>query len=99
MAGANQDVLEIQDSETFLVSNMSPQKPHFNRQIGRDQEQAVRKLNSRNNTLKTYLLTAPIFHFDRKIETIGNATEKYGSDVPRCRAEGRLTILGPHRWR
>lgn len=33
VASANQDIQEIQNSETFLLSNMSPQKPHFNRRM------------------------------------------------------------------
>ena len=79
---ANQDEIEIQNSETFLLSNMSPQKPNFNRQIWRDLEMAVRKLNDQNNILETYVLTAPVFYFDQKIETIGDENEKYGIDIP-----------------
>ncbi len=82
VASANMDELKIQNSETFLLSNMSPQKPGFNRQMWRDLEMAVRKLNERKDILETYVLTAPIFYFDRKIETIGDDTDKYGIDVP-----------------
>lgn len=81
-ASANQDELEIQNSETFLLSNMSPQKPQFNRRMWRDLEIAVRKLNDRRNILETYVLTAPVFYFDQKVETIGDENEKYGIDVP-----------------
>ena len=79
---ANQDELEIQNSETFLLSNMSPQKPNFNRRIWRDLEMAIRKLNAKSNILETYVLTAPVFYFDQKIETIGDENEKYGIDIP-----------------
>jgi len=82
VASANHDELEIQNSETFLLSNMSPQKADFNRHIWRDLEMAIRKLNNKSNILETYVLTAPIFYFDKKIETIGDDTEKYGIDVP-----------------
>ncbi len=82
VASANQDELEIQNSETFLLSNMSPQKPDFNRRIWRNLEMAIRKLNEEKSILETYVLTAPVFYFDQKIETIGNETEKYGIDVP-----------------
>lgn len=81
-ASANQDELEIQNSETFLLSNMSPQKPNFNRRIWRELEMAVRKLNEQSNILETYVLTAPVFYFDQKIETIGDDTDKYGIDIP-----------------
>ena len=61
---------------------MSPQKPQFNRRMWRDLEMAIRKLNEKSNILEVYVLTAPIFYFDQKIETIGNENEKYGIDVP-----------------
>ena len=73
---------KIQNSETFLLSNMSPQTPSFNRGIWRELEIAVRKLNDKKNILETYVLTAPVFYFDQKVETIGDDTEKYGIDVP-----------------
>ncbi len=82
VASANHDELEIQNSETFLLSNMSPQKPDFNRRIWRELEMAIRKLNDQKNILETFVLTAPVFYFDQKIETIGDETEKYGIDVP-----------------
>ncbi len=81
-SSANHDELEIQNSETFLLSNMSPQKPYFNRRMWRDLEMAIRKLNEKPNILEVYVLTAPIFYFDQKIETIGDDNEKYGIDVP-----------------
>lgn len=79
---ANHDELKIQNSETFLLSNMSPQKPNFNRRIWRKLEMAVRKLNDKKNILETYVLTAPVFYFERKIDTIGNEEERHGIDVP-----------------
>lgn len=82
VASANQDELEIQNSETFLLSNMSPQKPDFNRRLWRDLEMAIRELNDKPNILETYVLTAPVFYFDQKVETIGDENEKYGIDVP-----------------
>ena len=82
VASANQDELTVQNSETFLLSNMSPQKPHLNRRMWRDLEMAIRKLNDRDDIMETYVLTAPLFYFDQKIETIGDDTEQYGIDVP-----------------
>lgn len=82
VASANQDELAIQNSETFLLSNMSPQKPEFNRGIWRRLEIAVRNLNDQKNILETFVLTAPLFYFDRKIETIGDDDDRYGIDVP-----------------
>ncbi len=81
-ASANHDELEIQNSETFLLSNMSPQLPSFNRRIWRELEMAVRTLNEEKNILETYVLTAPMFYFDRAVETIGDENERYGIDVP-----------------
>jgi len=82
VSSANQDELDVQNSETFLLSNMSPQKPEFNRGLWRELEMAIRKLNDRKDILETYVLTAPVFYFDKTIETIGDKTDKYGIDVP-----------------
>ncbi|MBL4599862.1 MAG: DNA/RNA non-specific endonuclease [Rhizobiaceae bacterium] len=82
VASANQDIQEIQNSETFLLSNMSPQKDDFNRRIWRKLEEAVRDLNDRESILETYVLTAPVFYFGAAVETVGDETDEYGIDVP-----------------
>jgi len=41
VASANQREVEIQNSETFLLSNMSPQHPDLNRKIWKDLEDGV----------------------------------------------------------
>ncbi|MEW7987651.1 MAG: DNA/RNA non-specific endonuclease [Candidatus Thiodiazotropha sp.] len=99
IASANHDELEIQNSETFLLSNMSPQKSDLNRQMWRDLEIAVRKLNDRKNILETYVLTAPVFYFDQKIVTIGDETEKYGIDVPVPHAFVKSVLAEDNRGR
>ncbi len=82
VASANQDEREIQNSETFLLSNMSPQKPELNRRKWRELEAAVRNLNSRPDILETYVLTCPVFYFGEKVETIGDEDDTLGIDVP-----------------
>lgn len=81
-ASANHDELAVQNSETFLLSNMSPQKPELNRGMWRKLELAIRELNDEEDVLETYVLTAPIFYFDRKVETIGDKHDEYGINVP-----------------
>ncbi len=99
VASANHDELEIQNSETFLLSNMSPQKPHFNQRKWRDLEKAIRTLNDKKNILETYVLTAPVFYFDKKIETIGDEKEKYGIDVPVPHAFVKSVLAEDNRGR
>ena len=72
VASANQIELKIQNSETFLLSNMSPQEPKFNRQIWKKLEKAVRQLNGKEDIYETYVLCGPIFDFNRAVETIGS---------------------------
>ena len=48
----------------------------------RELEGAVRKLNSREDILETYVLTCPVFYFGDKVETIGDENDEYGIDVP-----------------
>jgi len=71
VASADLRDTEIQNSETFLLSNMSPQKPQFNRGIWKKLESEVRKLDSQNGVLETYVISGPIFNFDQSITTIG----------------------------
>lgn len=99
VASANHDELEIQNSETFLLSNMSPQKPQFNRKKWRELEMAIRKLNEKSNILETYVLTAPIFYFDKKVETIGDENEKYGIDVPIPHAYAKSVLTEDNKGR
>jgi len=70
VASANQVETEIQNSETFLLSNMSPQVPGFNRGIWKDLEDAVRKLDDLKDVLETYVICGPIFNFDVPVVTI-----------------------------
>ena len=75
VASANQRDTEIQNSETFLLSNMSPQRPRFNRRIWKELEQAVRTLDENKRILETYVICGPIFNFDEPVRTIGPQDE------------------------
>jgi endonuclease G, mitochondrial len=72
VASANQREMEIQNSETFLLSNMSPQTPQFNRQIWKKLEKAVRELDAKKSIFETYVLCGPIFDFNKPVITIGS---------------------------
>ena len=50
VASANQRALELQNSETFLLSNMSPQVLGFNRGLWKRLENAVRALNNTSDS-------------------------------------------------
>lgn len=72
VASANQIQSEIQNSETFLLSNMSPQKPAFNRGIWRELEEKIRNLNSKKSVYETYVICGPVFYFDQPVVCIGD---------------------------
>ncbi len=72
VASANQREAELQNSETFLLSNMSPQEPQFNRGIWRKLEAKVRRLDAKKRILETYVICGPIFYFDQPVERIGD---------------------------
>ncbi len=71
VASANQRELELQNSETFLLSNMSPQRPKFNRGIWKKLEEEVRELDKKKHILETYVISGPIFDFEEATEFIG----------------------------
>ncbi len=72
VASANQQEKKVQNSETFLLSNMSPQSPEFNRQVWKKLESAVRKLDKNKRIYETYVISGPIFNFDKPVNTIGS---------------------------
>ncbi|MDE2728723.1 MAG: DNA/RNA non-specific endonuclease [Gemmatimonadota bacterium] len=72
VASANQREVKLQNSETFLLSNMSPQVPGFNRGLWKELEDATRALNEQEHILETYVICGPIFHFDEATELIGS---------------------------
>jgi endonuclease G len=71
VASANQKETEIQNSETFLLSNMAPQEPDFNRRIWKRLERAIRQLDSQERIFETYVICGPIFYFDKDVSVIG----------------------------
>jgi endonuclease G len=81
VASANKLETHIQNSETFLLSNMAPQKPRFNREIWRQLESEVRRLDLRDNILETYVICGPLFDYARPIEEIGT-NDNNGVTIP-----------------
>lgn len=79
---ADKDETDLQNSETFLLSNMCPQKPSFNRQIWKRLEEEIRALDAREDVFETYVITGPIFDFNKPIVMIGDRNDDYGIDIP-----------------
>ncbi|SHG53248.1 DNA/RNA non-specific endonuclease [Winogradskyella jejuensis] len=82
VSSANQIEVDIQNSETFLLSNMAPQRPMFNRGIWKRLEEAVRKLDEQKKVFETYVITGPLFFFDQEIEMIGDDNEDIKVSLP-----------------
>ena len=81
------------NSETFLLSNMSPQKPGFNRGVWKNLESAVRRLSQKKITVdgrevwkyaEVYAICGPVFDIDKKIKVIGDT--------------GEISIVIPHSF-
>lgn len=87
-SSANHDLGALVNSETFLMSNMSPQAPDLNRGKWRELEAAVRELDGykddqgRKVILETFVLTCPVFFFEEPVKTIGDPRNPVGIDVP-----------------
>ena len=77
VASDNQRETKIQNSETFLLSNMSPQESRFNRVIWKKLEKAVRMLDSKDDIYETYVICGPIFDFDTPVEIIGTEDDDF----------------------
>ena len=96
VSSANQIDTEIQNSETFLLSNMSPQAPQFNRGIWRKLESAIRTLNDRPSILETYVICGPIFYFDQPVALIGDDDDNEVS-IPIPNAYFKSVLTEDHR--
>jgi len=81
VASANQNEIELQNSETFLLSNMSPQHPNFNRGIWRELESAIRTLDAEKDIWETYVICGPVFYFDKPVDSIGTKDDN-GVSIP-----------------
>lgn len=78
VASADQRDIEVQNSETFLLTNMAPQVPGLNRYIWRDLEAKVRELDMQDNVYETYVVSGPIIYLGEKTKFIGiNVNEEH----------------------
>lgn len=75
VASANKREFNLQNSETFLLSNMAPMRPAFNRGIWSELEEKVRELDAQENVYETYVICGPVFDFDKPVETIGSSDD------------------------
>lgn len=92
VSSANQREHAVQNSETFLLSNMSPQSPDFNRKIWRDLEEDIRELQRRPKIYETYVISGPIFNFDKPIEVVGaDDPNKVSIPIPHAYFKSVLT--------
>jgi endonuclease G len=62
----------VVNSETFLMTNMSPQKPGFNRGIWKNLESAVRNLAAQEKYIEVYAICGPLFKIGDPIDVIGD---------------------------
>lgn len=82
VASANKLETEIQNSETFLLSNMCPQVPNFNNGIWKKLEKAVRILDSNKKVFETYVISGPLFYFDQEVVMMGGQDENIKVTLP-----------------
>ena len=98
VCSADQRELELQNSETFLLSNMCPQAPKFNRDIWRKLETAVRELDAKPEILETFVVSGPIFDHDKKTSVIGS-TDPSGVTLPIPHAFFKSVLAEDNRGR
>lgn len=82
VSSANQIEELLQNSETFLLSNMATQRPRFNRGIWKRLEDAVRKLDAQKKVFETYVISGPLFFFDQEVVMIGDDDDKIDVSLP-----------------
>ena len=60
---------------------MCPQAPKFNRKLWKNLEGKIRELNEKASILETYVISGPVFFFDKAVESIGSK-DKNGVSLP-----------------
>ena len=98
VSSANHRETLLQNSETFLLSNMSPQRPELNRRIWRELEDRLRDLDSRPEILETFVICGPIFYFDKEVKMIGTQDENQVS-IPVPHAFFKSALCEDYRGR
>lgn len=71
IASADRRTSMLLNSETFLLSNMSPQRPEFNRQIWRDLEMQVRDLATLFE--EVYAVCGPLYDIGKTVDVLPNS--------------------------
>lgn len=69
VCSADRRARDIHNSETFLLSNMSPQAPELNRGMWKTLEESIRTMSA--DMAEVYVICGPIFDVGRPIETVG----------------------------
>lgn len=75
IASANRLTSTVNNSETFLMSNMSPQVPELNRGPWKALEKKVRDLLSINRNVEVYSLSGPVWSYGMKTEVLEKGLE------------------------
>ena len=88
VASADRRASGTLNSETFLLTNMSPQHPQLNRQAWRILEQKVRDLSKAENVVEVYAICGPLFDVGQPITVIGDDPDD----------ENDLRIPVPHSY-
>ncbi|MEM7799413.1 MAG: DNA/RNA non-specific endonuclease [Chloroflexota bacterium] len=70
VASADRRASRVENSETFLLTNMSPQAPSFNRGIWKQLEEAVRDLA--RQYVETYVISGPLFNIGQPVDLVGD---------------------------
>ena len=58
---ADSNSSRLENSETFLMTNMAPQHPDLNRKIWRMLEDKARKIALKENIVEVYAISGPVF--------------------------------------
>ena len=68
---ADRNSSRLENSETFLMSNMAPQHPDLNRKVWRMLEEEARTIALKDNVVEVYSISGPVFDITKPISKIG----------------------------
>jgi len=68
---ADRNSSRLENSETFLMSNMAPQHADLNRKIWRMLEEEARTIALKENVVEVYCISGPVFDITKPFSKIG----------------------------
>jgi len=99
IVSANRLNSSLLNSETFLISNMSPQSRELNNGLWKELEMEVRNLKQQDNIEEVYSICGPLWAYGKAVESIETALPNVIIPIPHMFFKCILSVNGNGRFK